>query len=45
MKKVLYESDVNEIKDLLFGRKIQKVSNDELLLDNGIVLQIAANEG
>lgn len=43
--KTLYEYEEREIKELLFGRKIEKVSADTLQLDNGLVLQINANEG
>lgn len=37
--------DEKAIKELLFGRKVKKVSDDELLLDNGLVLQILPNTG
>jgi len=43
--KELDECEEKDIKDLLFGRKIEKVSEDTLLLDNGIVLEIQPNEG
>lgn len=39
------ECDEKEIKKLLMYRKVEKISEDELLLDNGIVLKIQANEG
>jgi hypothetical protein len=47
MKKIktLYEHEETEIKELLFGRKIEKVSEDTLILDNGLVLEIKANDG
>lgn len=47
MKKVkeLFEDNETEIKELLFGRKITKVEDDTLLLDNGLELKITANEG
>lgn len=40
----LDECDEKEIKELLIGRKV-KVKGDNLILDNGIVLEIEANEG
>jgi hypothetical protein len=43
--KVLYENEENEIKDLLFGRKVIKVGENILELDNGLILEINANEG
>jgi hypothetical protein len=44
-RKDLYYSDENAIKDLLLGRKIKKVSDNTLLLDNGMELQFTANAG
>ena len=43
--KELYECDEKEIKKLLFGRKVKKVEDDTLELDNGLILEIVANEG
>ena len=43
--KQLDECDEAEIKELLFGRKIEKVDDNTLLLDNGLELQVIANEG
>lgn len=43
--KRLYESEESEIKDLLLGRKVEKVNESTLKLDNGLVLEIVANEG
>lgn len=40
----LREDDENEIAELLIGRKV-KVEGNNLILDNGIVLEIVANEG
>lgn len=40
----LDECDEEEIRELLVGRKV-KVDGDNLILDNGIVLEIIANEG
>lgn len=37
--------DEKEIADLLIFRKIVKVENDILYLDNGIELEVCANEG
>ena len=42
--KRLQEYDEKELKDLLIGRKV-KVEGDNLILDNGIILEIIANEG
>ena len=44
MKELEYNEE-NEIKELLFGRKVVKATDDELTLDNGIVLEVIANEG
>lgn len=43
--KTLNEYDENEIKEWLFARKIIKVENNILFLDNGIELKVIANEG
>jgi hypothetical protein len=40
----LDECDEKEIKKLLMGRKV-KVDRDNLILDNGIILKVVANEG
>ena len=40
----LDECDEKEIKELLIGRKV-KVEGTNLILDNGIILEIEANEG
>ena len=40
----LDECDEKEIRELLVGRKV-KVDGDNLILDNGIVLEVIANEG
>lgn len=42
--KRLNECDEKEIKELLIGRKV-KVEGDNLILDNGIILEVIANEG
>lgn len=42
--KRLDECDEKEIKELLIGRKV-KVDGDNLVLDNGIILEVVANEG
>ena len=42
--KRLDECDEEEIKQLLIGRKV-KVDGDNLILDNGIILEVIANEG
>ena len=42
--KRLDECDEEEIKALLIGRKV-KVDGDNLILDNGIILEVIANEG
>jgi hypothetical protein len=43
--KRLSEYEENEIKDLLFGRKVKKIDESTLELDNGLLLEIQANEG
>lgn len=44
--KVLDETDEKEIKKLLIGKKVKvDVENNRLLLDDGMVLEIEANEG
>ena len=44
--KILDECDEAEIKELLIGRKVKvDIDNDRLILDNGIILEIEANEG
>lgn len=40
----LDECDEKEIRELLVGRKV-KVDGENLILDNGIVLEVIANEG
>ena len=40
----LDECDEEEIRKLLMGRKV-KVEGDNLILDNGIVLEVVANQG
>ena len=40
----LDECDEKEIRELLVGRKV-KVDGDNLILDNGIVWEVIANEG
>jgi hypothetical protein len=40
----LEEYDEEQIKKLLMGRKV-KVKGDNLILDNGIILEVEANEG
>lgn len=42
--KTLDEYDEKEIKELLIGRKV-KVDGDNLILDNGIILEVVANRG
>ena len=42
--KRLDECDEKEIKELLIGRKV-KVEGDNLILDNGIILEVITNEG
>ena len=46
MKTIRYDCyDESKITELLFGRKVKVVNENELLLDNGLVLEIQANEG
>ena len=39
------QEDHDQIRSLLLGRKVKKVSDDELELDNGVLLKIEPNEG
>lgn len=41
----IYYSEESKIKDLLMYRKIVKVENDTLYLDNGVELEVIANKG
>ena len=43
--KIYYESDENEIRELLLYRKVVKVEGDTLVLDNGTELTFEGNEG
>ena len=40
-----YQDDADAITELLMGRKVTKVSDAELLLDNGTVLRLEGNDG
>ncbi|MCI8466957.1 MAG: hypothetical protein HFI08_02025 [Bacilli bacterium] len=41
----LYQNDEEEIKELLLGRTIEKVNDNTLKLDNGLILEIQPNQG
>jgi hypothetical protein len=41
----LDETNKDAIKDLLTGRRVQKIGDDELLLDDGTVLTLTGHEG
>ena len=41
----LDEEDVEEIRALLLGHRIEKVANDHLLLDDGTMIRVVPNEG
>lgn len=45
MDKRLYYDEEKEITELLLYRKIVKVENDTLYLDNGVELEVIPNEG
>lgn len=45
MNRELYYYDENAIKELLMFRKIVKVENDTLYLDNGVELEVCPNIG
>lgn len=45
MDRELYYCEEEKIKELLMYRKIVKVENDTLYLDNGIGLEVLPNEG
>ena len=40
-----YQDDTDAITELLMGRQVTKVSDAELLLDNGTVLRLEGNDG
>ena len=42
--KRLQEYDEDEIREILIGRKV-KVDGDNLILDNGLILEIEPNQG
>lgn len=42
---ILDQDDGKRISDLLLGRKVTKVNDDHLLLDNGTVIKVVPNEG
>lgn len=48
-RNVYCETDEEEIKKLLIGRKVKVIEKDEqrakLELDNGVILEVEANEG
>jgi hypothetical protein len=39
------QDDAEEIAQLLVGRRVEKVSEDTLLLDDGTILEVQGNEG
>jgi hypothetical protein len=41
----LYEGDHDAIRELLMGRRVEKVGEDTLRLDNGVTLRLAGNVG
>lgn len=41
----LDQSDEKELSDVLVGRKVEKVSDGTLLLDDGTVLEVRGNDG
>ena len=45
MNRELYYCEEEKIKELLMYRKIVKVENDTLYLDNGVELEVLSNEG
>lgn len=45
MSRKLYCYEEEKIKELLMYRKIVKVENDTLYLDNGVTLEVLPNEG
>lgn len=42
---VLDHDDTNVIRDLLLGRKVERVDNEHLLLDDGTVIKAIGREG
>ena len=45
MRDLLNEEDKDAIKELLTGRRVEKVGDDTLRLDNGTVLTLGGHEG
>lgn len=43
--RVLTEANQAEIVELLMGRRVEKVDEETLLLDNGLVLKLQGNDG
>lgn len=43
--RTIYHSDKEEIVDLFVGKSVKKISDDQLQLSDGTVLQIVPNEG
>jgi len=41
----LDQDDHKDIRELLLGRKVAKIADDHMELDNGTVVKIVANEG
>src|SRR5688572_24022215 len=41
----LYQGDADAITELLMGRTVAKVSDAELLLDDGTILRLEGNDG
>lgn len=45
MSEILYHDDEQKITDLLMGRKVTKVADDKLFLDNDIELTFVGHDG
>lgn len=43
--RTIYHSDKDEIVELFVGKSVKKISDDQLALSDGTVLQIVPNEG
>lgn len=43
--RTIYHSDKEEIVELFVGKSVKKISDDQLALSDGTVLQIVPNEG
>ncbi len=41
----LHQDDLEDIRDLLLGHKVEKIAHDHLQLDNGTVMKVVGHQG